>query len=192
MVNLSFGQAIDIAWHKGLSPANEVTEEQYLQMCSYKTGTLARLAAKMAAVLAATDEKTIEKIGKFAESVGIAFQIQDDILDLVGKEFAEGKGGVGMDITEGKLTLIVIRTLQEASSADKKELTRILSMHTANKVLKRRAIRIFEKYNSIEYAKKYAANIVSESWDEAKKFFTQSEAKKTLKALVDYLIKRSI
>jgi geranylgeranyl pyrophosphate synthase len=113
-------------------------------------------------------------------------------LDLVGEKFAEGKGGVGMDITEGKLTLIVIRTLQKASSTDKKELTRILSMHTTNKALIRKAIRIFEKYNSIEYAKKYAANIVRESWDEAEKFFTQSEPKKTLKALVDYLINRNI
>ena len=191
MVNISFGQAIDIAWHNGLSPVNEVSEEQYLQMCSYKTGTLARMAARMAAVLADADEETTEKMGKFAESVGVAFQIQDDILDLVGEEFAKGKGGLGMDITEGKLSLIVIHTLKIAASADKKELTRILSMHTADESLRIKAIRIFEKYGSIEYAKKHAATLVRESWDEAEKVLAPSEAKKTLKALADYLINRN-
>jgi geranylgeranyl diphosphate synthase type I len=192
MINLSFGQAIDIAWHKGLSPANEVSEEQYLQMCSYKTGTLARMAAKMAAVLAAADEDTTEKMGKFAESVGVAFQIQDDVLDLVGEEFAKGKGGLGMDITEGKLTLIVIHALQKATPADKKEMTRILSLHTTDEALRRKAIQILQKYGSIEYAKKRAAALVRESWNEVDKVLVPSEAKKTLKMLADFLINRNI
>jgi geranylgeranyl pyrophosphate synthase len=191
MVNISFGQAVDIAWHKGLSPADEVSEEQYLQMCSYKTGTLARMAAKIASVLAAADEETTEKMGKLAESVGVAFQIQDDILDLVGEEFAKGKGGLGMDITEGKLTLIAIHALQKATSADKKELVRILNMHTDDEALRKKAIRIFEKYGSIEYAKKRAAMLVRESWEEAERVLAPSEAKEALKALADYLINRN-
>ena len=55
LINLSLGQAIDIAWHRGLIPAESLTEEHYLQMCTYKTGTLARMAARMAAVLAGAD-----------------------------------------------------------------------------------------------------------------------------------------
>src|SRR3990170_6101428 len=56
MINLSLGQAMDIAWHKGLADADKITEAQYLQMCAYKTGTLARMAAKIAAVLCEASE----------------------------------------------------------------------------------------------------------------------------------------
>jgi len=56
MISLSLGQAIDIAWHRGLANADEIDEKGYLQMCAYKTGTLARMAAKIAAVLADANE----------------------------------------------------------------------------------------------------------------------------------------
>ncbi|MEM2111018.1 MAG: polyprenyl synthetase family protein [Candidatus Bathyarchaeia archaeon] len=192
MINLSFGQAMDIAWHKGLIPANEVTEEHYLQMCAFKTGTLARMAAKMAAVLADADEETVGKMGRLAESIGIAFQIQDDVLDLVGEQFAKGKGGLGMDITEGKLTLMIIHTLHKADPADKGDLLRILSMHTLNKAQREKAIEIIKKYGSIDYAKEFASKIVQESWSEVDKILQPSEAKEKLKTLAEYLIHRSI
>ena len=88
MINLSLGQATDIAWHRGMANADEIDEKDYLQMCAYKTGTLARMAAKMAAVLADANDELVERLGFFAESVGLAFQMQDDILDLTGTEFA--------------------------------------------------------------------------------------------------------
>jgi len=192
MVNISFGQAIDIAWHKGLSSINEISEAQYLQMCSYKTGTLSRMAAKMASVLVNANEDVIAKIAKFAESIGVAFQIQDDILDLVGEEFAKGKGGAGMDITEGKITLIVIHALQKATTEEKKELIKILRQHTTDETLRKKVIQIFKKYGSIEYAKKQAISLVRESWNEVEKILAPTSAKDTLKALVDYLINRNI
>lgn len=192
MINLSLGQAIDIAWHKGLVPADEIIEENYLQMCAYKTGTLARMAAKMAATLAGASDDAIEKIGRFAESIGVAFQIQDDILDIAGEEFAKGKGGLGMDITEGKLTLMVIYTLQNAAQDDREELIRILSMHTRDENLKRKAVEIMRKYGAVEYAKITAARIVEESWREIEKILPPSEAKEKIKMLAEYLIQRKI
>ena len=192
MVNLSFGQAIDIAWHRGLIHPSEISEQEYLQMCAYKTGTLARMAAKMACILAGADEKVVEKMGRFAESLGIAFQIQDDVLDLVGEEFAKGKGGLGKDITEGKLTLMVIHTLQNANASDRERLIKILEAHTSDERQKKEAIDIIKKYGSIEYAKKIAAKMVKDSWSEADRILPPSEAKKKLKNLVDYLIERNI
>ena len=56
MINLSMGQAMDIAWHRGIANADNLGEEDYLQMCAYKTGTLARMAAKMAAVFSGADK----------------------------------------------------------------------------------------------------------------------------------------
>jgi len=190
MVNLSLGQGIDIAWHRGLTSPYEISEHQYLQMCAYKTGTLARMAAKMACVLAGANEEIVEKMGRFAESLGIAFQIQDDILDLIGEEFAKGKGGLGKDITEGKLTLMVIHTLQNAEVSDGERLIQILEAHTIDEERRKEAISIMKKYGSIEYAKKIAAEMVKNSWEEADKILAPSEAKEKLKKLADYLIKR--
>ncbi|MEM3725249.1 MAG: polyprenyl synthetase family protein [Candidatus Bathyarchaeia archaeon] len=192
MINLSLGQAMDITWHRGLANADEVSEEDYLQMCAYKTGTLARMAAKMAAVLADAAMEQVEKIGHFAESIGVAFQMQDDILDLTGEEFAEKKGGRGKDITEGKRTLIVIHTLKVADSKDRKRLIEILNMHTSDQRLREEAIAIMEKYGSIEYARRFAARIVEESWREVEKILPASEAKEKLKAFAEFLIKRKI
>ncbi len=191
MLNLSMGQAMDIAWHRGIANADGVGEDDYLQMCAYKTGTLARMSAKLAAVLAGANAELVGKLGRYAESVGVAFQMQDDILDLTGKEFAEKKGGRGQDITEGKRTLMVIYALKKASEADRKRLIEILNMHTPDQGLKDEAIGIMEKYGALEHAKETASQIVMDSWSEAEKLLAASEAKEKLKAFAEFLIKRN-
>jgi len=192
MINISLGQAMDIAWHKGLADADQLTKTQYLQMCAYKTGTLTRMAAKIAAVLCDASEDTVERLGRFAEAIGVAFQIQDDVLDLTSKKFAEKKGGRGQDITEGKRSLVVIHTLEKAKSADKKRLIKILTLRTTDQKLKDEAIAIMKRYGSIEYAKQFAMRMVAESWKEVDRLLSPSEAKEKLKAFADFLIERKI
>jgi geranylgeranyl pyrophosphate synthase len=192
MINLSFGQAMDIAWHKGLADANKINEQDYLQMCAYKTGTLARIAAKLAAVLSEADDKLTDRLGRFAESIGIAFQIQDDVLDLTGEKFAEKKGARGMDISEGKRTLMVIHTLQKATPTDRSRLQEILRMHTNEQKKRDEAIAIMDKYNAMEYSKEYARKIVRESWNDVDKLLPPSTAKEKLRAFATYLIERKI
>jgi len=192
MINLSFGQAMDIAWHRGLADADQIDVENYMQMCAYKTGTLARMAAEMAAVLADADEKLVEKLGRFAESIGVAFQIQDDLLDLTSPEFAEKKGGRGQDITEGKRSLMVIYTIKHASEADRQRLIEILNMHTSEQALRDEAIAIMEKYGATEFAKNYARKLVEESWREIEELLPPSDAKEKLKEFAKYLIERKI
>ena len=177
MINLSMGQAMDVAWHRGIANADGIGEDDYLQMCAYKTGTLARMAARLAAVLAGADKELVEKLGRYAESIGVAFQMQDDVLDLTGKEFAEKKGGRGQDITEGKRTLMVIHTLKKAADKDKVRLIELLTMHTSDQQLRDEAITIMEKYNAIEHVKQTASQIFQESWNGVEKLLPTSEAK---------------
>ena len=191
MINLSMGQAMDIAWHRDLANAVDLGEDDYLQMCAYKTGTLARMAAKMAAVLAGADMPLVEKLGRFAESIGVAFQMQDDILDLIGEEFAKKKGGVGQDITEGKRSLLVIFTIKKASTTDKKRLIEILNMHTSSQALRDEAILLIKKYGAFEHVKHTAERMVVESWKEAEKLLPTDEAKEKLKEFAEFLIKRN-
>jgi len=191
MINLSMGQAMDIAWHKGLADANKLREQDYLQMCAYKTGTLARMAARLAAVFAGANTSLVERLGRFAESIGVAFQMQDDILDLTGKEFATKKGGVGQDITEGKRTLMVIHTLKKANVVDRKRLVQILNMHTPNQALRDEAIAIMQKYGAIEYVRKTADKMVEESWRSVERLLPTLQAKEKLKAFAEFLIRRN-
>ncbi len=192
MMNLSMGQAMDIAWHRSLASADDINEDDYLQMCAYKTGTLARMAAKLAAVLAGADKKLVDKLGRFTESIGIAFQMQDDVLDLTEKEFAQKKGGLGQDITEGKRSLMVIFALKKANPKDKKRLVEILNMHTSDQKLRDEAIALLQKYGAMEYVQNKAAKIVEESWKEVDKLLPATEGKEKLKAFAEFLIKRNI
>ncbi len=191
MINLSMGQAMDIAWHRGIANADDLSEEDYLQMCAYKTGTLARMSAKIAAVMSDADKALVEKLGRFAESIGVAFQMQDDILDLTGEEFAKSKGCVGGDITEGKRSLIVIYTLKVAKPVDRKRLIKILNSHTTDQKLRNEAIALMRKYGAMEHVKQTAERMVTESWSEAEKLLPTQQAKEKLKAFAEFLIKRS-
>lgn len=192
MINLSFGQACDIYWHRG--HADNIKEEEYMQMCAYKTGCLARLAAKLAVILSGGEEELTEKIGRVAEAIGVAFQIQDDILDIAleGEDREKFGKAFGNDIKEGKRTLMVIHTVKVANEKDKKRLIEILNKHTDEIMEKEEAIKIIQKYGSIDYAKKKAVEIVEKSWKEAEPLLKENRAKVLLKEFVFYLIERKV
>ncbi|MDI6602552.1 MAG: polyprenyl synthetase family protein [Patescibacteria group bacterium] len=192
MINIHLGQGTDIYWHKG--KAKKIKEKEYLQMCAFKTGCLSRMAAKLAVVLSEKDNQLAEKVGQIAEAIGIAFQIQDDILDITleGKERAKFGKSFGNDIKEGKRTLMVIHTLEKANQKDKKRLLEILDKHTDDLEERKEAIEIIKKYGSIEYARKVAREIIEKSWQEAEKLLPESKAKEKLEDCVNYLIKRRI
>jgi geranylgeranyl diphosphate synthase, type I len=153
---------------------------------------LARMAAEIAAALCDSSDDTVERFGRYAEAIGVAFQIQDDVLDLTSRQFATKKGGKGQDITEGKRSLIVIHTLEKAKPVDKKRLTAILKMHTSDQKLKDEAIQIMTQYGAIEYAEQFAEKLVAESWKEVDRLLSPSDAKETLQAFADHLVKRKI
>ncbi len=189
MIRLHAGQGMDILWHRGQK--YDVTEEEYLQMCSYKTGILARMATKMGAILGGASEEQVEKLGRFGESIGVAFQIQDDILNLAGEAMAKAKG-VGEDIHEGKRTIMVLHTLRKADEKDKERLLEILNSHPSDEKTIREAIAIIEKHGSMDYARAKAKELVEKSWKDVEKILPESEAKDTLRAFAEFLIHRKV
>jgi geranylgeranyl pyrophosphate synthase len=189
MTRIHAGQATDIWWHRG----NEnPTEAQYMQMCVYKTGTLFRMAARFAIALSGGSAEMEETIGAFAETVGVAFQIQDDILDLVSSGKGREKFGkaIGNDIKEGKRTLLVIHALAKASEKDRKRLSRILDAHTSDPGLIEEAVSILNQYGSIAYAKEKSRELVSTAWKGIEPLLKKSHAKKQLKELAFFLTER--
>jgi geranylgeranyl pyrophosphate synthase len=147
------------------------------------------MSAKLGAILGKANTKQTEALGKFAESIGIAFQIQDDILNITekgwGKEFGE-------DITEGKKTLPVIKTLIKANKEEGNTLLTILNSKTKSKEKIEEAISIIEKHKAIDYSKKKAQKLVKEAWENLNPLIDDSKSKRTLKQLADFLINRQI
>ena len=184
MINVSMGQAMDITWHKGIG---DPTEKQYLQMCAFKTGCLARMSAKLAAILAGGTPKQVEACGRYAETVGVAFQIQDDLLDITSPEFAK-KRRLGEDIHEGKRTLVVIHAFKNSPKANR--LREILDSHPEDEETISEAIQIMREAGSIKYAEKFAQELVKDGWAQVNAALPESEAKKKLESFSKYLIER--
>jgi geranylgeranyl pyrophosphate synthase len=186
MIRLHFGQGLDIYWHNN---GRGITEDLYLQMCAFKTGALARLAARIGSSLGTASKKQVKALVEFAESLGVAFQIQDDILNITNKEWGKE---LGDDISEGKRTLMVIRVLEIGSAKDKQRLLDILNLKTRNKELIEEAINIIKKYKSIDYAKNRAKKLVAEAWNKLNPLVEDSDSKNKLKLFADFVINREI
>lgn len=92
----------------------KTTEEQYFEVIRYKTAKMFEAAAHAGAVLAKTDEQTEQAFANYADHLGIAFQLIDDVLDYTGNAEEMGKN-VGDDLAEGKPTLPLIYTLKNGS-----------------------------------------------------------------------------
>ena len=193
MRNLHYGQALDITWHKGLLK-KEPSVDEYLQMTAFKTGTLARMAARMAVALSGKDEEIEAKFGRFAESIGIAFQIQDDLLDITTSEKERDAFGksYGNDISEGKRSLAVIYSLLSVNKEKRDRLIKILNSHTKEKKIIEEGISIIKESGAIKLSRDAANKMVLESWNEIDNEIKESEAKLYLKAFSEFLIKRNI
>ena len=150
------GQGMDICWHN----QKEVTvdEDRYYEMCACKTGCLARIVARLAAIVTDQPDDVEQQLARYAEELSIAFQIGDDILDIentldqagaFGKEF-------GNDIREGKKTLMVIYTAEHADPEAVARLEEILWADTNTEDEIREAIEIMQRVGALEYARERA------------------------------------
>eukprot|EP01098_Paradermamoeba_levis_P005595 TRINITY_DN2358_c0_g1_i1.p1 TRINITY_DN2358_c0_g1~~TRINITY_DN2358_c0_g1_i1.p1 ORF type:complete len:382 (-),score=118.06 TRINITY_DN2358_c0_g1_i1:171-1268(-) len=187
-INLHFGQGLDIFWHQGKSKTPTVDE--YLQMCAFKTGTLARLSVKLSMIVVGATESQVEMFGKFGEAIGVAFQIQDDILNLVGENFTTSV--TGEDISEGKRSLMVIHFCHNAAPEKAERLLHILKLHTRDRQLIEEAIAMLKEFGSIDFARKVGKDIIVSAWQQIEPFVVDTQTKAKMKAFADYLITRDI
>ena len=102
---------------------NDVTEDEYIEMIRLKTSVLLACATKMGALLADAPVSDVENLYKFGEQLGLAFQLQDDLLDVYGDPKVFGKA-IGGDITSNKKTYMLINAFLRANDAQRRELQR--------------------------------------------------------------------
>ena len=100
---------------------NDVTEDEYIEMIRLKTSVLLACALKMGAILADASDEDAQKLYKCGEQMGLAFQLQDDLLDVYGDSKVFGKA-IGGDITSNKKTYMLINAVNRANEAQRSEL----------------------------------------------------------------------
>lgn len=105
---------------------NDVKEEEYIEMIRLKTSVLLACALKIGAILADASAEDADNLYKFGEQIGLAFQLQDDYLDVYGDSKVFGKE-IGGDITSNKKTYMLINAFNKANAAQREELTRWVS-----------------------------------------------------------------
>lgn len=189
MAEIHKGQALDIGWEE--NKKMDILIEDYLKMVTYKTGSMTRVSAELGSLFGGGTKKQVKILAEFGETIGMAFQIQDDILNLVGDVNKYGKE-IGGDITEGKRTLMVIHALKRANEYDKKLITETLNKHTKDESEINKAIEVIKKYKSIEYANKFAKNIIEKAKKKIIKNIPEGEYKEKLKEIADYVINRDL
>lgn len=101
----------------------DVTESEYIEMIRLKTSVLLACAVKMGAILADASAEDADNLYKFGEQIGLAFQLQDDFLDVYGDSAVFGKA-IGGDITSNKKTFMLINAFNHATAEQREELTR--------------------------------------------------------------------
>ncbi|MGA2405142.1 MAG: polyprenyl synthetase family protein [Bacteroidales bacterium] len=116
-IEVCVGQQLDIDFEK----ATIISEEEYLRMIELKTAVLLAASAKIGAIIGGADDKDSELLYEFGRNLGLAFQIQDDLLDIYGdiKVFGKIPGG---DIISNKKTFVLVKALEIASIEQAKQL----------------------------------------------------------------------
>ena len=125
---------------------NDVTEDEYIEMIRLKTSVLLACATKMGAILADATDEDAENLYRFGEKIGLAFQLQDDYLDVYGDPKVFGKA-IGGDIISNKKTYMLINALALADENQKKVLTDWIDMPSPDPQEKIAAVT--EIYNEI-------------------------------------------
>lgn len=114
---------------------SDVTVDEYIEMIRLKTSVLLGCACKMGALIGGADEATAQLFYKVGENLGLAFQLQDDMLDVWGDEATFGKA-IGGDIMNNKKTFLLINAMQRATGDHKVELSLWLSTPNASRAVK--------------------------------------------------------
>lgn len=165
----------------------DLTEEEYLDIVDGKTAELTACCCRLGAIYSDTKPEIVEKLTRYGRWLGIAFQIADDLLDLVGEERATGKS-LGTDVEQQKLTLPLIRLLAKASPERAGQLRHILSSPGNHK---REALRPFLQENgTLQYAGRRAEEYAARARAELQ-CLAPSDSRTILEQLTERVVHRS-
>ena len=180
------GQEYDMSFET----RNDVTEQEYIEMIRLKTSVLLACAVKTGAILADADEEDITNLYKFGEQLGLAFQLQDDLLDVYGDPAVFGKA-IGGDITSNKKTYMLINAVNRANPQQRQELMRWITATEFNREEKVKAVTALYDQIGIRQLCEQKINFY---FDECRKYLAKvsvsEERKQMLLDYTDEMMKR--
>jgi geranylgeranyl diphosphate synthase type II len=188
------GQAIELGWVR--DNTCDLTEADYLRMTLKKTCWYTCIHPCRIGALVATKSTNLERFDRFGYFMGAAFQIQDDILNLVGDPMKYGKE-IGGDIREGKRTMMLIHALNQSSAKEKERLRSFLATPRVRRSERdvRWVYRLMSNYDCIEFARSAARQLAGAAMFEFYKVYgalPDSEDKRFLEQIVTYMIERDL
>ena len=182
------GQAMDIGWAR--DARYDIAPEDYLTMATHKTAFYSgAVPLALGAIIGGGTEAQIEALRNFGLDTGLAFQIQDDLLNLVGTEESTQKD-FRSDITEGKRTLVVVHALQNLGGEDRERLVGILSANERNPQVLAEAVALMEKAGSIDYARSFAENLTTMAKIRLAEMLEPTDARELLLSMADWFVSR--
>jgi len=184
LIEVCEGQSLD----KDFETTDNVTIDKYKLMIMKKTAAMFEMCCTVGALLGGGSPKEIKAVSLFGKNIGIAFQIQDDLLDISGDEKKFGKK-VGGDLIEGKKTFLFIKALSKAKGNDKKKLIKVIKNNGIKPQKVNMYKHLYEKLGVIENAKaeiKFYTNRALRSLKTLKK----EDDKEIFSWLANSLIKR--
>jgi geranylgeranyl diphosphate synthase, type II len=180
------GQQMDMNFEKRA----DVSLLEYLKMIELKTSVLIAAAFQMGALVGGAKSSVAKRLYDFGKNVGVAFQIQDDILDSFGDPAKFGKK-VGGDIVQNKKTYLVLKALQRGTARQKSELLQLMATPTSDETAKIAAVKkIFEATRAKEFAEKEMNKHLQEAFKSLEKTPLSIERKNYLKSWANDLMMR--
>ncbi|MGN0075864.1 MAG: polyprenyl synthetase family protein [Parafannyhessea sp.] len=182
------GQALDLGWAR--DGRWDISVDDYLYMASHKTAYYsAAVPLAAGAICGGGTDAQVKALRSFGMSAGLAFQLQDDLLNLVGDPARQGKD-FRSDITEGKRTLVAVWALTHLPEAAATELRTILSSSATDEATLARAVELMGESGAIDHTRAYARRLA----DEAKSHLASAdflpEAGRTLLSMADFFVER--
>lgn len=187
------GQAVELGWRH--DHVVDLTPNAYLDMILHKTCAYTTiLPMRVGALIGSWGEADLDAIASFGFALGSAFQIRDDVLDLVSSDASYGKNVLG-DIWEGKRTLALIHLLRSVSGDDRATVTAFLDRPPGDRTGdEARGIRLLmDRYGSVAFASEYGSRMADEALDAFEDAFPNrppSAALDFLRGVVPFMIER--
>ena len=180
------GQQLDVEFET----RNDVTEDEYIEMIRLKTSVLLACAVKIGAILAGASKEDADNLYKFGEQIGLAFQLQDDLLDVYGDPKVFGKN-IGGDITSNKKTYMLINAVNRANASQREELMRWINATAFDRNEKVAAVtRLYDKIGIRQLCEKKMESCYQLGLQHLAKVSVSDERKAILKAYAAAMMKR--
>ena len=171
---------------------SEVKLNQYLKMIELKTAALIGGSIKLGALIGGAKQQDVDHLEAFGRNIGIAFQLQDDILDTFGDPEKFGKK-VGGDIAQNKKTFLVLKSLELADMEVRSELTKWMTMPAEDELTKIKAVTsIFKKIGIEQLAKEKKNEYLNIAFDHLAQVSVEDYRKEPLKNIAKQLTNRDI